>query len=94
MKKELTEKEKRKKILNILGYSIILLSAGLIIEKVLENNRTLKNKNNKLEKKIFTLKGKNRSLKEDNRKLLKQNYEVCYHLGKKSITHHINIRKK
>lgn len=80
--KKLTKEEKKK---IIFGSIIIGLSTGLVFS--LCRNDKLRKENTRLEKNNTTLKTENRDLRGMNKKLSKENYELCYHLGKKSISH-------
>lgn len=99
MKKLTKEEEKKEKqglLINILGCGIILTITGCVIS-LLESNRELASRNERLEKKNSNLRGRIKSLKDENKRLARENYEACYHLGKKSITHprtRIRIRIK
>jgi hypothetical protein len=98
--KKLTKEEKKEKLdflFNFIGCCGIVLTVTGCVISLLESNRELASRNEILEKKNANLRGRNKSLKDENRRLVRENYEACYHLGKKSITHprtRIKIRIK
>lgn len=98
--KKLTKEEKKEKqdlLINILGCSSIILTITSCVIYLLESNKELASRNERLEKKNSNLEGRIKSLKDENKRLVRENYEACYHLGKKSISHpktRIRIRIK
>jgi len=90
------KKEKKKEfIIDLIAGVVITTVISLGISSLFESNRKLSAENKELERRVSNLQGRNKILKEENRKLRKENYEACYHLGKKSVTHPvIRIKKR
>lgn len=84
--RKLTEEEKRRRIKNLI-ISGLVISIGCIIGVLVNSNTKLTNENKNLDRQNSKLRGRIKSLKDENKRLVKENYEACYHLGKKSVTH-------
>lgn len=89
-KRKLTEEEKKARtdfLIDLFIGGAVFGVVGCIIGSLVKSNKELINENKELERKNANLKGRNRSLKDENKRLVRENYEACYHLGKKSVSH-------